>query len=134
MLKLAIILSAGVLVRLNLLPQVAESYPEFLMFGELPACGHDTYVAMLMGVAEALATHRDQIPGTIKFIFKPADEGPPPGEEGGVEMMRKEGVLKNRNVDVIFALHIKALLEIGHIEYTPGVALACVDYFWIDGV
>jgi amidohydrolase len=100
--------------------------------GVMHACGHDTHVAMLMGVAEALVAYRDQIPGTIKFIFQPAEEGPPEGEEGGAELMRKEGVLKNPDVDVIFALHIDSGLEVGHVEYTPGGAMASVDDFRIE--
>lgn len=95
------------------------------------ACGHDTHVAMLMGVAEAFVAYQDQIPGTIKFIFQPAEEGPPEGEDGGAEMMRAEGVLKNPDLDVIFALHINSLLEVGHINYTPGGTLASVDDFRI---
>jgi amidohydrolase len=100
--------------------------------GVMHACGHDTHVAMLMGVAEAFVAYRDQIPGTIKFIFQPAEEGPPEGEEGGAKLMRDEGVLKNPDVHVIFALHINSLIEVGHISYTPGGTLASVDDFRIE--
>lgn len=62
--------------------------------GVMHACGHDTHVAILMGVAEILSKHKDKINGTVKFIFQPAEEGPPPGEEGGAKLMIKEGVLK----------------------------------------
>lgn len=96
------------------------------------ACGHDTHMAMLMGVAEILAAHRDALPGTVKFIFQPAEEGPPPGEEGGAELMVKEGVLKNPDVDVIFGQHIWALAPAGQIGYRPGGTMAAADRFVID--
>ena len=67
------------------------------------ACGHDTHIAILMGVAEIMAKNKDKINGTIKFIFQPAEEGAPAGEEGGAKLMVKEGVLKNPDVDVIFS-------------------------------
>ena len=73
--------------------------------GVMHACGHDTHVAILMGVAEVLAKNRN-FPGTVKFIFQPAEEGPPPGEDGGAKLMVKEGVLENPKVDAIFGLHI----------------------------
>jgi amidohydrolase len=97
--------------------------------GVMHACGHDTHVAILMGVAEVLAGMKNQIPGTVKFMFQPAEEGPPPGEEGGAELMVKEGVLTNPAVDAAFALHIDALLESGHIAYTPGGTYASSDDF-----
>ena len=74
------------------------------------ACGHDTHVAILMGVAEIMSKNTDKIHGTIKFIFQPAEEGAPPGEEGGAKLMVEEGVLKNPDVDAIFGLHISCLL------------------------
>jgi amidohydrolase len=74
--------------------------------GVMHACGHDNHVAILMGAAEVLSSMRDEIPGTIKFIFQPAEEGPPLGEEGGADMMIDEGVLRNPDVDAIFGLHI----------------------------
>src|SRR6056297_2137735 len=70
------------------------------------ACGHDAHMAMLMGVAEMMAERRDELPGTIKFIFQPAEEGAPPGEEGGAELMVAEGALKNPDVEVVFGQHI----------------------------
>jgi len=72
------------------------------------ACGHDTHTAILMGVAEVLSKNKEKIAGTVKFIFQPAEEGPPPGEEGGAKLMIKEGVLKNPDVDAIFGLHINS--------------------------
>ena len=74
--------------------------------GVMHACGHDNHVAILMGVAEVLAGIRERIPGTVKFIFQPAEEGAPKGEDGGARMMIAEGALKNPDVDAIFGLHI----------------------------
>jgi amidohydrolase len=95
------------------------------------ACGHDAHMAILMGVAEVLSAHRDRLPGTVKFIFQPAEEGPPEGEEGGAEMMVKEGVLKNPDVDAVFALHIISTQELGTIELREGGMWASVDDFRI---
>ena len=91
------------------------------------ACGHDTHVAMLMGAAEVLAGMRDALPGTVKFIFQPAEEGAPRGEEGGADLMVKEGALQNPDVDVIFGMHINAQTEVGTIKYRPGGIMAASD-------
>jgi amidohydrolase len=99
--------------------------------GVMHACGHDTHVAMLMGAAEVFAGYRENLHGTVKFIFQPAEEGPPEGEEGGAELMVKEGVLQNPDVDVIFGIHISSLLEVGHISYGPGGTMASADDFRI---
>ncbi|WP_369871661.1 amidohydrolase [Aquimarina sp. Aq78] len=95
------------------------------------ACGHDTHISILMGVAEILSKHKDKINGTVKFIFQPAEEGPPPGEEGGAKLMIKEGVLKNPDVDAIFGLHINSGTEVGKIRYKPGGTMAAVERFVI---
>lgn len=88
--------------------------------GVMHACGHDTHVAMLMSVAEILAANKADLNGTIKFVFQPAEEGSPKGEEGGAELMIKEGVLGNPKVDVMFGLHINSQTEAGKITYRPG--------------
>ena len=95
------------------------------------ACGHDTHIAILMGVAEILSGMKDQVPGTIKFIFQPAEEGSPKGEEGGAELMVKEGVLKNPEVKAVFGLHINSQTDIGTIKYRHGGLMASVDDFKI---
>lgn len=95
--------------------------------GVMHACGHDTHIAILMGVAEVLAGMKQDLKGTVKFIFQPAEEGAPEGEQGGAELMVKEGVLENPKVDVIFGLHINSQTEVGQIKYRPGGTLAAVD-------
>lgn len=84
------------------------------------ACGHDGHTAMLMGVAEILAAMKKELKGTVKFIFQPAEEGAPVGEEGGAALLVKEGILENPKVEVIFGLHLYSLMEVGKITYRPG--------------
>jgi len=96
------------------------------------ACGHDTHIAILMGTAEILSKNKDKIRGTIKFIFQPAEEGAPPGEEGGAELMVKEGVLKNPDVDAIFGLHIGSGQPINTLAYRPGGIMAASQSFEIN--
>lgn len=95
--------------------------------GVMHACGHDTHMAILMGVAEILASMKNELKGTVKFIFQPAEEGSPKGEEGGAELMVKEGVLENPKADVIFGLHISSQTELGKITYRSGGLMASVN-------
>ncbi|MEP6901410.1 MAG: amidohydrolase [Actinomycetota bacterium] len=95
------------------------------------ACGHDTHVAMLLGTAEVLSQMKDKIKGTVVFIFQPAEEGAPAGEEGGAALMVKEGVLDNPKVDAVFGIHINAQTEIGTIKYKSGSFMASSDWFSI---
>ena len=96
------------------------------------ACGHDTHIAILMGVAEIMSKNKDKINGTIKFIFQPAEEGAPQGEEGGAKLMVKEGVLKNPDVDAIFGLHIGSGQPVGTIAYKSGGIMAAAQRFEIN--
>tara|TARA_B100000768_G_scaffold19258_1_gene17374 strand:- start:967 stop:2259 length:1293 start_codon:yes stop_codon:yes gene_type:complete len=96
------------------------------------ACGHDTHTAILLGTAKILFQLKDQIPGTIKFIFQPAEEGAPAGEEGGAELMVKEGVLNNPDVDAIFGLHIWSQFSAGQVFVRPNGIMAAVNEFRID--
>ncbi|ULC58381.1 amidohydrolase [Flaviramulus sp. BrNp1-15] len=112
----------------------SEVVSEFLnkKTGVMHACGHDTHIAILMGVAEMLSKNKDKINGTVKFIFQPAEEGPPPGEEGGAKLMIKEGVLENPKVDAIFGLHISSEIPVNTIKYKTEGMMAAVERFVIN--
>jgi amidohydrolase len=99
--------------------------------GVMHACGHDTHVAILMAVAEILSKNKSELKGTIKFIFQPAEEGAPAGEEGGAELMVKESVLENPKTDVIFGMHINSITPTGLITYRPAGTMAASDWFSI---
>ncbi len=98
--------------------------------GVMHACGHDAHTAMLMGVAEVLAGMRQELPGTVKFIFQPAEEGQPAGETGGAEEMIVEGALENPKPAAIFGLHVFPY-PTGEIRYRPGATMASADAFRI---
>ncbi|MBN8651323.1 MAG: amidohydrolase [Cytophagales bacterium] len=99
--------------------------------GVMHACGHDSHVAILMGVAEILVKNKAELKGTVKFIFQPAEEGAPVGEEGGASMMVKEGVLQNPKVEAIFGLHISSVTPLGKLTYKPGGMMAASDTYSI---
>lgn len=99
--------------------------------GVAHACGHDVHTAVVLGAASALASLRDQIPGAVKFIFQPAEEGPPPGERGGAELMLEEGALEDPRPEAIFALHAFPDLEVGQLGWAEGPTFAAVDQFTV---
>ena len=99
--------------------------------GVMHACGHDTHTAILMGVAEILSGLKSQLQGSVKFIFQPAEEGPPAGEEGGAALMIKQGVLENPKPDAIFGLHVISSIETGEIAYRSGPLMASIDILHI---
>ncbi|KKE82494.1 amidohydrolase [Pseudoalteromonas luteoviolacea] len=99
--------------------------------GIMHACGHDTHVAMLMGAAEVLANMQNELAGNVMFVFQPAEEGAPEGEEGGAELMLKEGIFKRHQPDVAFGLHITSKLNVGQIGYRSGPTMASADRFEI---
>ncbi|MCC7548717.1 MAG: amidohydrolase [Burkholderiales bacterium] len=99
--------------------------------GVMHACGHDAHVAILMGVAQVLAGMREQLPGSVKFIFQPAEEGPPAGEQGGAIHMIEQGVLADPRPDAIFGLHVIAGIPAGQITWRSGPLMASADWVTI---
>lgn len=100
--------------------------------GVMHACGHDGHTANLMGIAEALTSLRQDLPGTVLFIFQPAEEGPPDGEEGGAGFMMKQGIFNDVKPEAVFGLHVFAGLPAGEIRYRSGPFMAAADMFRID--
>jgi amidohydrolase len=99
--------------------------------GVMHACGHDAHTAILMGVAEALVSVREQLPGEVLFVFQPAEEGPPDDEEGGATLMLKENVFGERKPDAMFGLHVFSTFNVGQIGVRPGPLMAASDRFTI---
>jgi len=99
--------------------------------GVMHACGHDGHTAILMGVAEALAAHRDELAGSVLFVFQPAEEGAPEGEEGGAELMLEEGLFTKHKPDVVFGMHLLSTLNTGKIGIRSGPMMAESDWFRI---
>jgi amidohydrolase len=114
----------------NSLPFASKEVGEYngQPVGVMHACGHDTHIAMLLGAAEVLVSLKSELKGTVKFIFQPAEEGAPAGEEGGASLMVKEGVLdKAPKPEVIFGLHINSQTPVGTLKYKPGGTMAAAD-------
>jgi amidohydrolase len=101
--------------------------------GVMHACGHDAHVAILMGVAQALSEVRDELPGEVLFVFQPAEEGPPPGEDGGAAMMLAEGVFDDFKPQAVFGLHVWAALPAGTLGFRAGPMMASADR-WVLSV
>lgn len=99
--------------------------------GVMHACGHDLHMAMLMGAAEKLTKIKEQIAGTVVFIFQPAEEGAPGNEEGGAELMLKEGVFTQHKPEAVFGIHVWSAGTVGHISYREGPLMASSDRFEI---
>ncbi|MDW7692619.1 amidohydrolase [Flammeovirgaceae bacterium SG7u.111] len=99
--------------------------------GVMHACGHDSHIAILMGTAEVLSKVKKDLKGTVVFIFQPAEEGAPSGEEGGAKLMVKEGVIKDYGIEAVFGLHINSQTEAGKIGYKPGGTMASANRFTI---
>ncbi len=95
--------------------------------GVMHACGHDTHTSILMGVASVLAAQRAKLRGSVKFLFQPAEEMPPEGEEGGAKLMVEQGAMDNPRPDAVFGLHVTSMLQVGVIGYRPGPAMASAD-------
>ncbi len=115
------------------LPFASKAKGEYLgkPVGVMHACGHDAHVAMTLGVAEAMAKMKKDLPGEVMFIFQPAEEGAPAGEEGGATLMVKDGVFKDFKPDAIFGMHVVSALPVGTVAVRAGGAMASSDTFRI---
>ena len=93
------------------------------------ACGHDSHTSMLMATAKVLHAMQKDLPGTVVFLFQPAEEGAPGTEEGGAQLMIKEGVLENPKVEAVFGIHINSQTPVGTLKYKSGAFMAAADWF-----
>jgi amidohydrolase len=100
--------------------------------GVMHACGHDAHTAILLGAAEVLSGLRSRLPGTVVFLFQPAEEGPPEGEAGGAPLMVKEGALDDPKVEAVFGLHVGSWVSVGQAGWTDGPIFASSDTFRIE--
>ena len=110
-------------------PFASKVQTEFLgeKTGVMHACGHDTHIAMLLGTARILTDMKSELKGKVVFVFQPAEEGAPPGEEGGAELMIKEGLIDKYGIEVMFGQHISSGLDVGKIRYKLGGIMAAVN-------
>jgi amidohydrolase len=113
------------------LPFASKAKSEYLgkPVGVMHACGHDAHTAMTLGIAEAMAKMRKDLPGEVMFIFQPAEEGAPPGEEGGAPLMVKDGVFKDFKPDAVLGMHVVSALPVGTVALRAGGAMASSDTF-----
>jgi amidohydrolase len=113
------------------LPFVSTAHGEYRgkSVGVMHACGHDAHTAMLLGIATALASMRKDLHGSVLFVFQPAEEGAPAGEEGGASLMLKDGVLKDFKPDAMFGMHVVSSLNVGTVSVRPGPTMAGSDWF-----
>ncbi len=111
------------------IPFASKEETEYLgeKVGVMHACGHDTHIAMMLGAAKVLTQMKDDLKGKLVFVFQPAEEGAPPGEEGGAELMIKEGLIDKYGIEVMFGQHISAGLDVGKIRYKLGGIMAAVN-------
>ncbi|MFN8007024.1 MAG: amidohydrolase [Terriglobia bacterium] len=124
----------GVRVDMDALPiqETLEVPYKSQVEGVKHACGHDVHTTIGLGVAETLLAFREEIRGKVKFVFQPAEEGPPPGESGGASLMVQEGVLENPNVDAMFGIHVMPTIEVGKVGVHQGTVWASNDTLEIN--